>query len=240
VIYTSLGELPETGNPWTIVSGVANPSTGKVYVYQRSAADIYELRQAITTSTISLISDIVNGVINSGDQFGFSMDFDPSGTTLVVSSPKADATLQNQGSVYVFRTDGYAPVNYRLKQKLESYELYADEYFGYSVSISSSSNRIVVGAKNSQYIQLTNFNDGTTFDENRTRFYENRGYAGAVYVFENKVGTYLLTEKLDPALSPYESFGASVDCTDLVVVVGSPNYIAPVLENVNFLSLSDQ
>jgi len=234
-VYTSLGESPETGNPWTIVSSVANPFTGKVYVYQKSAADIYELRQAITNGTLSSISDIVNGAINSGDQFGFSMDFDPSGTTLIVSSPKADATLQNQGSVYVFRTDGYAPVNYRLKQKLESYELYADEYFGYSVSISSSSNRIAVGAKNSQYIQLTNFNDGTTFDENRTRFYEDRGYAGAVYVFENKTGTYLLTEKLDPTLSPYESFGASVDCTDLVVAVGSPNYIAPVLENGNLI-----
>jgi hypothetical protein len=151
-VYTSLGESPETGNPWTIVSSVANPFTGKVYVYQKSAADIYELRQAITNGTLSSISDIVNGAINSGDQFGFSMDFDPSGTTLIVSSPKADATLLNQGSVYVFRTDGYAPVRYRLKQKLESYESYADEFFGYSVSISSSSTRIVVGAKNSQYV----------------------------------------------------------------------------------------
>ena len=229
MIYTAKDVIPENGDPWVVVSSPTSPTTGKVYIYQRSSSDIYELKQSITSSTISNISDIAGGFIDSGDQFGFAIDIDPSGSTLIVSSPRADLSLKDQGSVYVFRTDGYAPVNYRLKQKLESYELYANEYFGYSVSISNSADRIVVGAKNSSYILLTNFTDGTTFDEGRTRFYDDRGYAGAVYVFENKAGIYFLAEKLDTALSPYESFGSSIDCSDLVIAVGSPNYIAPVI-----------
>jgi hypothetical protein len=232
--YFSLNELPENGDPWVVVGDSTSTPSGKVYVYQRSTAGTYELQQTITSDSLSDLSDITGEVISSGDQFGFAIDMDYSGTTLVISSPRADLNYQNQGSVYVFRTDGYAPVEYRLKQKIESYETYANEFFGWSVSISSGTEKIVVGAKNSTFITPTSFSDGTTFDQGKTRFYDNRGYAGAAYVFERKVDSYFLAEKLEAKFSPFESFGYSIDCTDSVVVVGSPDYIAPVLVNAAF------
>ena len=47
-----------------------------------------------------------------------------------------------------------------------------------------------------------------------------------MYVFEHKGPEYILTEKLDTLLSPFESFGFSVDCTDSVIAVGSPDYVS--------------
>ena len=232
--YSIQGAVPTDGDPWVTVGSNVSESSGKVYVYQRSEFGTYELRQTITAGSLASINDIVDQNINPGDQFGFALDMDYSGTTLVITSPQADLDLQNQGSVYVFRTAGYAPVEYRLKQKLESFKTDANEFFGYSVSISSGTEKIVVGAKNSTYTTLTTFADGTTFDQGRTRFYEAKGYAGAVYVFERKVDRYLLTEKLEAQLSPYESFGYSVDCTDSVIVVGSPDYIQPTIVNGAF------
>jgi hypothetical protein len=230
-IYTNKGDIPENGDPWVVVSSFSQPLTGKVYVYQRTENDIYELKQAIAADSLEDISEINDGKINTGDQFGFSIDLDLDGRTMVVSSPMADSKLKDQGSVYVFRTDDLDSVKYKLKQKLESYEMYPNELFGYSISISSSGEKIVVGAKNSQYTILTTFSDGTIFDDNRTRFYEDRGFAGAGYVFEKKSGTYFLTEKLEAELSPFEAFGSSVDCTDRVIVVGSPFYIKPEVIN---------
>jgi hypothetical protein len=175
----------------------------------------------------------VEGVssINVGDQFGFALDFDYSGTTLVVTSPRADINLQNQGSAYIFRTDGFADLEYRLKQKLESFEVYPNEYFGQSVSISPGGEKVAIGAKNAAFTNLTRFETGSTFDQRRTTFSELRGYAGAVYVFDLKSDTYFLTEKLEAELSPFESFGTSVDCYFSNIVVGSPGYIAPTTTN---------
>jgi len=168
-----------------------------------------------------------NTTISVGDQLGYALDIDYSGSTLVITSPRADANFRNQGAAFVLRTDGFANLEYRLKQKLESYEQYPNEYFGQSVSISSTTSRIVIGAKNSPNKNKHTFDTFETFfDQGRTTFYDSYGYAGAVYVYELKDTTYLLTEKLEDTLSLYESFGYSVDCSDSTIVVGSPDYRA--------------
>lgn len=234
ILYTDQGSNPASGDPWVAVGSTVTELSGKVYIYQRSEFGTYELQQTITAGSLENISDLEGKSINPTDQFGYAVDIDYSGSTLVVTSPQADLELQNQGCAYVFRTDGYAPVGYRLKQTLESFENDANELFGYSVTISPATEKIIVGAKNSTYAIPTVFSDGTTFDQNRTRFVESRGFAGAVYVFERKVDRYLLADKLEAELSPFESFGHSVDCTDSVIVVGSPNYIQPTVVNGAF------
>jgi len=185
---------------------------------------------ALTTSTGSL--EVTAGGtpdINVGDQFGYSVDLDYSGSTLIISSPRADINFQNQGSAYVFTTASLDSIEYRLKQKLESFEKYPNEYFGQSVSISSTGERVAIGAKNTPFkvSSRLDVDKGTTFDQGRTRFVERNGFAGAVYVYEKKQGIYFLVEKLETDFSPYESFGATVDCTDSVIAVGSPDYRAP-------------
>lgn len=193
--WGSLNELPNLGGAWHVVADVSTDKLGKVFVYQRSALGSYELVQTLDATTVA--------GINIGDQFGAAVDIDFSGSTLVVSSPLADITTDDQGAVYVFRTDGYAPVNYTLVQKLQSFESFASEKFGSSVSITANTEKIVVGTADVTISQ---------------------GFAGSVYVFEIKDGIYFLTEKLEAAITDYESFGYSIDATDAVIVVGSPTY----------------
>ena len=225
--YKSLNQIPEQTNNWENIGDSTTEPSGKVYVYQKSAMGNYDLKQTITAGSLAGLSDInIEQLVSSGDQFGFALDIDYSGSTLIITSPRADTNFQNQGSAYVFRTAGYANLEYRLKQKLESFEIHPNEYFGQSVSISANTEKVIVGAKNSAYAVYTRFDTifGTTWDQRKTKFFDRQGYAGAVYVFDLKSDEYFLTEKLQADLTEFESFGYSIDCTDTVVVVGSPDY----------------
>jgi hypothetical protein len=222
---SSKNEMPDDGAPWQNTGDSTFTTTGKIFIYNRNSNGVYNLVQTITNQSLELINDIGSlGSIASGDNFGTAIDIDSSGTTLVVSSPTADILRQNQGAVYVFkRSTGSS--EFRLKQKLQSYENYTNEYFGTSVSISPATERIVIGAKNAGYSILTGFESGTTFDRRRTSFSDPDGFPGQVYVYERKDQGYFLAEKLQANFENYESFGASIDCTNSVVVVGSPNYV---------------
>ena len=232
----SFNEEP-VGLPWQEVGDSTTESSGKIYVYHRSEYGTYELKQTINAEALPMISDIESGYqIFTGDEFGWSVDLDYTGSTLIVSSPKADRNFQNQGSVYVFKASDVTNPSYRLSQKLDSFENYPSEFFGHSVAISSDTSKIVVGAKNSPFIFRTRFDTtaGTTFDQGLTQFSDVSGYAGGVYVFQLKGDRYFLVEKLEADLSPLESFGFSVDIGESVIVVGSPDYKTPVISESIF------
>jgi hypothetical protein len=223
--FTSIGDDP-AGDPWEPVGDSTSTASGKAYVYHRNQYGVYDLKQTINAGSLIDINDLpVQEKISSGDQFGFAVDVDHTGNVLVISSPQADVNLQNQGSAYVFKTESLDQIEYRLKQKLESYETYNNELFGSSVSITENTERIVIGAKNSPYRQPVTF-DGmsTTFDKTKTRFSEDRGYPGQVYVFELKDKTYILAERLEANLGVNESFGSSVDASRNAILVGSPDF----------------
>ena len=160
-----------------------------------------------------------------GDRFGHCVDITSAGDTIVVSSPFADFNYQNQGAVFVFVLNA-ATNTYQFTQKLQSYKTANNENFGDSISISSTGNKIVVGAQNGVDYNAVEFDNGTTtFDSQATMFNVPIGTTGQVYVFERKAGTYILGESLEAELQPLESFGYSVNCSDNSVVVGSPNYL---------------
>jgi hypothetical protein len=236
--YRSYNEDPSNSANWQVVGDSTTQSSGKVFVYARAAGDIYELKQMINAASISSFSDIDSGlVISTGDQFGFAMDMDLTGNTLVVSSPKSDINYQDQGSVYVLELDS-ATIEYRVKQRLESFETYPNEYFGFGVSVSPDAAKIAVGAKNaSNSIPITfDILQDTTFDFRSTRFSTTQGYTGGVYVFDKKDQIFFLTEKLQEVFSPDEAFGSSVDCVGSYVAVGSPYYRLPVLHDVGVVA----
>jgi hypothetical protein len=223
----SYNEDPSSSSNWVEISDSTVDPSGKIFVYQRTTGGAYELKQMINAGSLPSFNDLESGLtVDTGDQFGFAMDIDATGTTLVVSSPKADINFQNQGTVYVFTKDSSAELEYRLTQKLESFEMYPNEYFGYSVSISPDTAKIVIGARNTPTKLPIYFDSfaGTTFDYRETSFYRDQGFTGNVYVFDKKDQIYFLTEKLQTVLSPNESFGHSVDCVGNIVVVGSPKY----------------
>jgi hypothetical protein len=223
---TSYNEEP-VGLPWENVGDSTSQTTGKVFIYQLSDTGNYKLKQTLTADSLQNYNDTGSEIgINVGDQFGHAIDLDYSGSTLVITSPRADLNYINQGSAYVFNTAGFANLEYRLAQQLESFEIYPNEWFGQSISISSGGDKIVVGARNTTFEIPTSFDFayGTSWDQGKTTFSYVQGAAGGVYVFDKKDGKYFLTEKLEADLSPFESFGYSVDCTYDVIAVGSPDF----------------
>jgi len=216
----SYGQEP-VGLPWKNIGDSTATPTGKVFVFKKNDLGKYVLDQTISTSTI-LADDSQFIEISSGDEFGFDLDVDAAGSLLVVSSPKADINLQNQGSVYIFRNTGNT---FSLAQDISSFERYPNEFFGSSISISSDTSKIAVGAKNSPYAPPVRFdNNSTVFDERTTEFFEEPGYAGSVYLFELKGSKYFLAEKIQEDLQANEGFGSSVDAEGNNIVVGSPHY----------------
>jgi len=231
----SYNEEPDNGYPWVDVGDSTPESTGKIYIY-RKINSVYQLQQTVTTQSLDQISDLPAGeVIAAGDKFGWAVDIDYAGNTIVVSSPQASINLQNQGSAYVLKYETDSSVTeFRVKQKLESYGIFANEYFGQSISISSNGGTIAVGANNSRYAQPIRFDgSGTSFDSGRTTFRSYEGFSGAVYVYEVKEGIFYLAEKLDDDLSLNESFGESVFVEKDIVIVGSPDYVEPILDNTD-------
>ncbi len=221
----SLNQPPDAGNPWVNVGDSTYQTAGKIYIYKRNSNNNYELVQTITEQNINEFNDSTDNIeIMSGDEFGYALDIDASGRTLVVSSPKADVFKQTQGAVYVFRTANLDTVEFRLVQKLTSFEYLTNEYFGSSVSISPGTEKIAIGAKNSPFDLVTRFIEGTTFDKNKTVFKDYQGFPGQAYVFERKSEGYFLVEKLETDFVPNESFGESIDCVGNIIVVGSPRY----------------
>jgi hypothetical protein len=224
--YRSYNEDPSDSANWQQVGDSTSNPSGKVFVYKKTDYDSYELTQMINAGSLSSFTDIDSGlVISTGDQFGFSMDIDSNGTTLAVSCPRSDVNYQDQGAVYVLELD-QTVTEFRVKQRLQSYEIYANEYFGFAVSVSPDSAKIAVGARNTKTPFPINFDllEGTTFDNSRTRFYVEQGFTGGVYVFDKKDQIFFLTEKLDSDLQADESFGHSVDCVGTKLLVGSPYY----------------
>ena len=227
IIVSSINEDPGSGIPWVKVGEISQNGSGKVFVYKRDNNDIYQLKQVIANGNLDAISDTsTNEDINSGDNFGTSIDIDHTGTTIIISSPTADYEFNDQGAVYVFKTTDPLSSNYRLKQKLISYETYANEFFGTDIAISPATERIVVGAKNASFRLPAVFDGGATrFDDTTTVFSEQEGDTGQVYVFEKKDQTYILVEKLyTNDFQDWESFGQSVDVNGSNIVVGSPTY----------------
>jgi hypothetical protein len=227
IIISSINQDPGSGQPWVSLGEVASTGTGKVFVYKRTANELYELVQVISNGNLDSISDTVaNEDINEGDNFGTAVDIDHTGTTVIISSPKADYQFSDQGAVYVFKTTDTVSPTYRLKQKLVSYETYANEFFGTDIAISSATERIVVGAKNATFRLPAVYDGGTTtFDDTTTVFSEEEGDTGQVYVFEKKDQTYVLVEKLyTDNFQDWETFGHSVDVHGSNIAVGSPTY----------------
>ena len=228
------------GLPWQNVGDSSTNPTGKVFVYKRLDTGRYSLEQTISANNV-INDDSATITIDSGDEFGHSLDIDASGTKLVVSSPRADINFQNQGSAYVFTNLSTTNPEFRLIQELKSYENYPSEYFGDSVSISNDTGKIAIGATNANYKLPTRFDaSATTFDDTRTRWYGDQGSFGAVYVFDLKSETYFLTEKLESDLSLNESFGSSIDCHTNSIVIGSPNYVESTVEQGNLVYGEDK
>ena len=104
-------------------------SSGSVYVYEKDVDGTWGNEQKLTPS---------DGT--GGDEFGYSVSI--SGDQLVVGARNDDDNGESSGSVYAYEKDANGTwVN---EQKFTAFDAAADDWFGYSVSISGD--QLVVGA----------------------------------------------------------------------------------------------
>ena len=128
-------------------------AAGSVYVYSRS------------DTTWSLEQEINNPTPVADDRFGYSVSINSTGDRVVVSAYLEDTGAYAAGSVYVYSRSG---TTWSLEQEINNPSPVASDYFGYSVSINSIGDRIVVGA----------YFDDTGADD-----------AGSVYVYSSGSST---------------------------------------------------
>ena len=105
--------------------------------------------------------------------------------------------------------------------------------FGYSVNIDTTASNLVVGAPRGTLYYFVVFDDGTTiFDEDSTEFFSIATQSGAVYTYDylpsasdnvTDPGKFVFGLQIyDSNVEPYDNFGAAVDYTDGVLMIGAP------------------
>lgn len=166
-------------------------NSGSAYVFIKQPNGTYVQNQMLTAS---------DGA--ASDRFGVSVSISNDGSVVVVGSNGDDDKGSNSGSVYVFtkQPDG----SYTQSQKLTASDGAAQDYFGYTLSISGDSSVIVVGA----------YQD----DDKGTN-------SGSAYVFSKQSdGEYLQSQKLvanDAAAGDCFGCKVAISTDSSILVIGA-------------------
>jgi len=161
--------------------------------FQSGAAYLYDWNGSLWIETKLSSSDGM-----SGDDFGYSMDFSSDGNILAVSSVLDDDKGNNSGSVYVYRWNG----SLWDERKITASDGSSNDLFGYTVSISSDGNTLVVGSKKD--------------DDNGTD-------SGSVYIYRWDNSLWIETKIIASDSDTEDEFGhsVSVSADGNIVLVGS-------------------
>lgn len=136
----------------------------------------------------------------ASDNFGYSVAMSSDKSIIIVGSYGDDDTVNNSGSVYVFKHDG---TSYSQAQKLTAYDADSNDRFGWSAAISSDNSTIVVGS----------YQDDDKGAE-----------SGSVYIFRYNGNNYEHAQKLiatDGAAGDEFGFSISISSDASIIVVGS-------------------
>jgi hypothetical protein len=164
--------------------GVAGTDQGSVSIYQYNGTN-WVLMQKIT--------DAIGAAI---DYFGNSVSI--SGNYAIVGASKDDEAIGiNQGSVSIYQYNG---TNWMLMQKIQDATGAANDFFGYSVSISD--NYVIVGAA---------YDDGVAGSDQ-----------GSVSIYQYNGTNWVLMQKIQDATGAADdNFGCSVFISGNYAIVGA-------------------
>jgi hypothetical protein len=148
------------------------------------------------------------------------------------TAPAADKIQVLPGSGTLFDSVGFDIYVYQ--QTITAPVAQDDAYFGSSIALSSTSLGVVIGAPNGSTIRPTTFDAGTTrFDAKSTVFSDPVTQSGAVYEYDflpstnstvNNPGRFVFGQEIyDEGVSELEQFGASLNLTTGVLLVGAPS-----------------
>ena len=151
---------------------IVGTDVGSAYIFTRSGSS-WTQQQEIKASDAA-----------PGDYFGYSVSISSDGNTVIVGAPIDNSTA---GSAYIFTRSGGT---WTQQQKITASDAAADDYFGWSVSISSDGNTVIVGAYKE---------DNTATD------------AGSAYIFTRSGSSWSQQQKIIASDAAYSSgFGYSV------------------------------
>ena len=182
------GNTVVVGAPYTVVD--SDIVQGAAYVFTESGAGWVQVAELTASDGVP------------GDNFGWSVSI--SGNTVAVGAPGTTVGYGStyQGAAYLFREPGSGWANMTQTAKLTASDGAAQDYFGWSVSISG--NTVVVGAEHKTV--------GGNYDQ------------GAAYVFTEPASGWAnttQTARLTTSDSTeFDGFGASISISGNTIVVG--------------------
>ena len=155
--------------------GSANSNAGSAYIFTRSG------------STWSQEAKIEASDAQADDSFGYSVSLSNDGNTAIVGAYLEDTGGTGVGAAYIFTRSG---TTWSQEAKIQSSDIAAYDYFGYSVSLSNDGNTAIIGA-----------------------VYEETGgtNTGAAYIFTRSGSTWSQEAKIEAAdKQSHDNFGCSV------------------------------
>lgn len=226
---SSVGIVPTVGSGsssfgiWQELTVDLIKNTGSVFVYTRDSNDVLRVKQTIDIDTVN--SELPPGKeLESGDQIGFRLLLNGSGSKLIISAPNADNKGSDQGSVLIL---DYVNDLYHIIQKIDSPVYDPSERFGSTIAISPDNVTLVISSENGESFRLSKFDAGdTTFDRYATRFRDPLGRTGKVYVYNEYSNKFVLSEVFEDGLKTNEDFGRSLAISNDSIVIGSPAFIS--------------
>jgi len=194
-----VGQLDDEYNLIGALDGYLNLTNDYIFV-SRSSYPNLSANCPNSFLECQLEQEINNPTPVTGDNFGVSVSINSTGDRIVVSSHYDDTGAIDAGSVYVYSRSGTV---WSLEQEINNPSPVASDYFGRSVAIDSTGDRIVVGAH-----------------------YEDTGAdaAGSVYVYSRSGTTWTLEQEINnPTPVAGDQFGVSVsiNSTGDRIVVGA-------------------
>jgi hypothetical protein len=130
---------------------------------------------------------IVASDLQASDLFGYKVSMNSDGTKVIVGAFFEDTGGARAGAAYIFALSGGS---WSQEAKIMASDQQANDYFGYSVSMSSDGTKVIVGAQQED-------TGGTT--------------AGAAYIFALSGGSWSQQQKIQASdKQAYDRFGTSV------------------------------
>jgi len=165
--------------------------------------------QFLGTTTISFVptgpnwdNPIESKVQGNGGQFGLAVSISADSNTAIVGAKYDSTTASNAGSSYIYVKSGS---NWVEQQIIESDDLEANDYFGYSVSISGDGNTAIVGSRNKDTVSNSE---------------------GKAYIFTRSGSTWSQQQAIQASnIGSGDFFGHSVSLSadGQTAIVGAPN-----------------
>ena len=161
------------------IVGSIGPAGGAAYVFSRSG------------STWTQQAKLASSDLQASDEFGFSVSISSDGSYAIVGATGEDTGGSSAGAAYIFTRSGST---WTQQQKIQSSDIQASDYFGYSVSINSDATIAIVGAW---------WEDGGAGDPVSN--------AGAAYIFTRSGSTWTQQAKITASDAQADDrFGNSV------------------------------